>query len=116
MKNKLIRLVELIQEDYPEDIMALFRTEEQVSLDDKLTLTGRAISHHQKRSAELWLAAGRKRTLAEKHAAARADLAAFLLAYLTGDAKENVSTALEALDALGRQSETDLVKSLARRR
>ncbi len=116
MKNKLLRLAELIQEDLPGDFLSAFKTEENTSLAEKLELVGQAISHHQNRSAELWLAAGKKRSSAEKSAAARADLAAFLLAYLTGTPKENAMTAIEALETLGRQSETDLISSLSRKR
>lgn len=116
MKNKIIRLVELIQEDFPEEMLPYYKTEEEAPLAERLALASAAISHHQQRSAELWLAAGKKRTPQEKQAAARAELAAFLFAYLTGTPKENAQTAMEALETLGRQSETDLILSLCRRR
>ncbi len=77
---------------------------------------GEAISYHQKQAETLWLKAGQRRTQEEKHASARADLAAFVFAYLTGDAREYSASAIDALRALGRQGETDLVKSLADRR
>lgn len=116
MKNKLLRLSELIQEDFPGDLHAAFHFTEQPSLQNKLDLVSQAISHHQQRSADLWFAAGQKRTLNEKKAAARADLAAFLLAYLTGSPKENAESAVEALDILGRFSEKDLITSLCEKR
>lgn len=115
MKNKLLRLTELIQEDCPADLHAAFHFNEHASLQKKLDLASRAISHHQQRSAELWFAAGKKRTLNEKKSAARADLAAFLLAYLTGSPKENAESAVEALEVLGRYSEKDLIVSLCRK-
>ncbi len=116
MKNKIIRLIELIQEDYSEDLLPYFKTEEEAPLKTRLTLASKAISHHQQRSAELWIAAGNKRTPDEKKASARADLAAFLFAYLTGTPKENAQSAMEALDVLGRQMETDLIYSLCKKK
>lgn len=116
MKNKLLRLTELIQEDFSDDLHAAFHFEVQASLQERLDLASQAISHHQQRSAELWLAAGKKRTPKEKEAAARADLATFLLAYLTGSPSENAETAVEALEILGRSSEIDLIASLCKQR
>lgn len=116
MKNKLIRLAELIQEDFPADFYAAFHSEEPAPLQVRLDLTSKAISHHQERSAELWFAAGKKRTPEEKKASARAELAAFLLAYLTGSPEENAESAVEALETLGRSSEVDLVASLCKKR
>lgn len=115
MKNKLLRLAELIQEGFPEDLVEAFKSNINFSLDERLDLVGQAITYHQKRSAELWQQAGKKRTPEERHASARAELAAFLLAYLTGDAKEHTESGVEALRTLGRESEIDLVKRLSRR-
>ena len=115
MKNKLIRLAELIQEGFPENILAAFRSSEKSTRAQCTAITSQAIDFHRKRSESLWLNAGRKRTLEEKRAAARAELAAFLFAYLTGDAKEYSESAAEALRTLGRQGEIDLIKSLAGR-
>jgi predicted outer membrane protein len=115
VKNKLIRLAELIQEDFPENIMASFRSNEKSSLAQRLAITSEAIAFHQKRSEALWLKAGRQRTPEEKRAAARAELAAFVFAYLTGDVKEYAESAIEALRTLNRQGDTDIVKSLAKR-
>jgi hypothetical protein len=115
MKNKLIRLAELIQENYPEKIVAAFRSHEKLSLTQRLELLNAAISFHRKRAETLWLEAGRKRTPAEKRATAQAELAAFVFAYLTGDGKEYANSAIEALNALGRKGEVDLIKTLCRR-
>lgn len=114
MKNKLIRLAELIQEDFPEKIVAAFRSNEKQSLTKRLEVVNQAITFHRKRAETLWLQAGRKRTPAEKRATAQAELAAFVFAYLTGDGKEYANSAIEALNALGRQGEVDLVESLCR--
>lgn len=115
MNNKLIRLAELIQEDFPEKIVAAFRSNEKLSLTQRLELVNETIAFHRKRAETLWLEAGRKRTPAEKRATAQAELAAFVFAYLTGDGKEYANSAIEALNALGRQAEADLIKSLCRR-
>jgi hypothetical protein len=115
LKNKLLRLAELIQEDFPGELYAAFRFDEQTPLQKQLDLSSQAISHHQQRSGELWLAAGKKRSSEEKRAAARAELAAFLLAYLTGSPKENAESAVEALDVLGRASEAGLIASLCKK-
>ncbi len=95
--------------------MEVFRSTGNQSLAMKIKLLSEARSAHQKRSEALWLQAGKQRTLAEKRAAAQADLAAFVIAYLTGDGKEHVETAVEALEVLGRHGEVDLVVSLAAR-
>ncbi len=115
MKNKLIRLAELIQEDFPENIMASFRSNVKSSLAQRISITSDAIAFHQKRAEALWLKAGKKRTVQEKQAVARSEIAAFVFAYLTGDAKEYADSALEAMRALGRQGEFDIIKSLAKR-
>ena len=115
MKNKLIRLAELIQENYPEKIVAAFRSHEKISLAQRLELVSEAITFHRKRAETLWLEAGRKRTPAERRASAQAELAAFVFAYLTGDSKEYANSAIEALNALGRKGEVDLIKTLCKR-
>lgn len=115
MKNKLIRLVELIQDGYSEDLLDAFRTGGDESLETRMTLLGQARSFHQTRSETLWLEAGKKRTSEEKQAAARAELAAFLSAYLSGDAKEHLDSGVEALETLGRHAEVGLVRRLAKR-
>ena len=115
MKNKLIRLAELIQEDFPENFMAAFRSNQKSSLAQRMAITSEAIAFHQQRSESLWLKAGKKRTPQEKRSTARAELAAFIFAYLTGDVKEYADSAIEALRTLGRQSEIDIIKILARR-
>ena len=115
MKNKLLRLAEIIQQGLSEDLVDVFRSASNRSLAMKIELVSEARTLHQKRSEFLWLQAGKKRTLAEKRASAQADLAAFVVAYLTGDGKEHMETAVEALLTLGRQGEIDLVLSLAKR-
>lgn len=116
MKNTLIRLAELIQEGFPEDLVAVFKATDPVPpLAERVALIGRAINTHQACAEQLWLNAGRKRTPEERRATARADLASFVFAYLTGDPKEYAETAIEALHALGRQSEVDLIGGLCRK-
>ena len=115
MKNKLIRLAELIQEDFSENILSAFRSNEKSSLARRMAITSEAIAFHQKRSEALWLKAGKKRTPQEKRAAAQAELAAFVFAYLTGDVKEYADSAIEALRTLGRQGDIDIIKILAKR-
>ncbi len=115
MKNKLIRLAELIQEDFPENFLAAFRSNEKSSLARRIAISSEAIGFHQKSSETLWLKAGKKRTPQDKRAAARSELAAFVFAYLTGDAKEYADSAIEALITLGRQGESEIIKSLAKR-
>ena len=114
MRNKLLRLAELIQEDCPENIIDTFKAHKNPPLNDRLVLLGAARTYHQIRAANLWIDAGKKRSEEEKHATARAELASFIIAYLTGDSKEHVESAVEAMLALGRQGEDDLVKILAR--
>jgi hypothetical protein len=115
VKNKLIRLAELIQEDFPENIMASFRSNKKSSLVQRISITSDAIAFHQKRAEVLWLKAGKKRTTQEKRTVARSEIAAFVFAYLTGDAKEYADSALDAMRVLGRQGELDIIKSLAKR-
>ncbi|PLX86316.1 MAG: hypothetical protein C0617_01695 [Desulfuromonas sp.] len=115
VKNKLRRLAEIIQEDFPEKLVDAFRSNEKPSLAKRLALIGEAIAFHQGRSEALWLRAGKKRSPEERRAAAQAELAAFVFAYLTGDAKEYADSAMEALRILGRHGDVDLVISLSRR-
>lgn len=112
MKNKLLRLAELIQQDFSEDLVEVFKSAGNQTLTAKIKLVSEARTAHQNRSETLWLKAGKKRTTAEKRASAQADLAAFLFAYLTGDAKEYEKTAVEALQSLGRHGEVDLITRL----
>ena len=112
MNNKILRLVELIQEDFPGDLRETFKSAENRSLTVRLTLISEARTWHQKRSEMLWLQAGKKRTAEERRASAQADLAAVVCAYLTGDIKEYVDTGVEALRDLGRHGEFELVRSL----
>ena len=114
MKNKFLRLAELIQEDFPEDLVEAFRSHGNHSLELRIALVNQARAMHQRRSENLWLQAGQKRSSEERRAAAQADLAAFLFACLTGDAKEYAETAIEALQVLGRHGEIDLVSSLVK--
>lgn len=114
MKNKLLRLAELVQENFPEDLVEVFKSNDKSSLAKRLAMISRAITGHQRRSETLWLQAGKKRTPAERHAAAQAELAAFVFAYLTGDAKEYADSGIEALRTLGRDGEVDLVSSLSK--
>ncbi|MCK4620664.1 MAG: hypothetical protein KAT62_00470 [Desulfuromonadales bacterium] len=115
VKNKLLRLVELIQEDFPENLVDAFKSNGNLSLSKRIALVNEARTLHQDRSEILWLQVGKKRTAEERRAAAQAELAAFVFAYLTGDAEEYADSAIEAMRTLGRHGEVDLVKSLARR-
>ena len=114
MKNKLIRLAELIQEDFSGDLVDAFKSSGNQPLEKRVALVSAARTEHQLRSERLWLAAGRKRNEAERKAAAQADLAAFVFAYLTGDGKEYAQSAMEALRVLKRHGEVDLVTSLCK--
>lgn len=116
MKNKLIRLAELIQEGFPGNLVGSLKSRGDASLSERLALVCEAITFHQRRSEALWTGAGRKRTAEERRATAQAELAAFVFAYLTGDAGEYEESAIEAMRSLGRQGEEDLVRSLAGRR
>ena len=115
MKNQLLRLAELIQQNFPEDLLATFKGTEKLSLVKRIELVDRARTVHQRRSETLWLQAGKQRTADERYAAAQAELAAFVFAYLTGDAKEYAASANEALGTLGRHAEIELISSLCRR-
>jgi hypothetical protein len=114
VKNKLRRLADFVQEGFPEKLVEAFKSAEKSTLDTRIRLTCSAITFHQGRAETLWRQAGKKRTPGERHAAAQAELAAFLFAYLTGDAKEHAESAIEAMQALNRQGEIDIVKSLSR--
>lgn len=115
MRNKLRRLAEIIQEGFPEKIVEVFKYSKKESLDQRLAITSEAIAFHQGRAEALWLQAGKQRTEAERRAAAQAELASFLFSYLTGEAKEHADSTIEAMRALGRQDEVDIVRSLSRR-
>lgn len=115
MRNMLRQLADYIQEGFPEKIVEAFKYDEDQTLENQLAITSEAIAFHQKRSGELWLEAGKRTTLKEKHATAQATLASFLFAYLTGEAKEHSESTIETLRALGRQREVDIVRSLTRR-
>jgi hypothetical protein len=54
-------------------------------------------------------------TAAEIHATAQAELASFVFAYLSGDPRECPDSTIEAMRALGRQGEADIVRSLSGR-
>lgn len=115
MRNKLRCLAEFIQEGFPKKIVEVFKYDEEHTLEKQLAIASEAIAFHQKRAGELWLQAGKKRTAEEMHATAQATLAAFVFAYLTGEAQDHKEGTIEALRAIGRQNEVDIVKSLTRR-
>ena len=115
MKNKLRRLADFIQEGFPEKLVDAFKSEESPTLAARIQLTCAAISYHQSHAEALWREAGKKRTAEERRAAAQAELASFLFAYLTGEGKEHRESAILAMQALGRQGEVDIIKSLTRR-
>jgi len=115
VKNKLLRLAELIQEDFPENLVDAFKSSGNQSMAARLVLVNQARNLHQQRAESLWLQAKKQRTPAERRAVAQAELAAFVSAYLTGEAREYAETAVEALRILDRHGETELVTSLCRR-
>ena len=115
MRNKLRRLAEFIQEGFPEKLVDAFKYHKDQTLEKRLTITSQAIAFHQNRAATLWLQAGKKRTAEERHAAAQAELASFVFAYISGDTNEYAESTIEAMRALGRQGELDIVRSLSRR-
>lgn len=112
MKNKLLRMIEIIQDGYPESVLAEFKTKKVLPLDQRVNLIGLARDFHQNRADELWIKNGKKRSTDEKCAAAKADLARFVFGCLTGDAKEYVESATAAMITLGRKGEIDLIKTL----
>ena len=111
---KLSRLAEFIQEGFPEKIVDVFKYSKDESLAKRLAITSKAIAFHQGRAEALWTQAGKKRTTEERQAAAQAEIASFLFAYLTGEAKEHADSSIEAMRALGREGELDIVTSLSR--
>ncbi len=113
MRNKLRRLAEFIQEGFPEKFVDAFKYNKDDCLDKRLAITSQAIAFHQARAEALWLQAGKKRTAEERRAAAQAELASFLFAYLTGEAGGLAESTIEAMRALGRQGEVDIIKSLS---
>lgn len=115
MRNKLRRLAEFIQEGFPERLVDSFKYHKDHTLEIRLAITSQAIAFHQDRAATLWIQAGKKRTTEERHATAQAELASFVFAYLSGDTNENAESTVEAMRALGRQGELDIVRSLSRR-
>lgn len=115
MRNKLRRLAEFIQEGFPEKIVEAFKFNEEQTLARQLAITGAAIAFHQERAGKLWLQAGKQRTAEERRAAAQAELASFLFAYLTGEGREHAASTIETMRALGRESDVDIIRSLSRR-
>jgi CRISPR/Cas system CMR-associated protein Cmr5 small subunit len=115
VRNKLRRLAEFIQEGYPEKFVEVFKYSKNQSLEERLTLASKAIAFHQAFAEALWLQAGKKRTAEERRAAAQAELASFVFACLTGEAKEHAGSTIEAMRALGRQGEIDIILSLTKR-
>ncbi len=115
MRNRFIRLAEIIQEDAPGELPEMFLTSErQLNLDEALERIRALRAYHEKRAANIWTAQ-RQLTPELRAASARADLASFFAACLTGGAGEYRDTACEALQTLGRQAEVDLIRRLARR-
>jgi hypothetical protein len=114
VNNKLLRLVEMIQENLPANLLAAFKSGDATTLAERIALVSEAITLHKRRSEALWLKAGKQRTAEERRAAAQAELAGFVFAHLTGEAGEHAESAMEALRALGRQGEAELVRSLAK--
>ncbi|MCD6527470.1 MAG: hypothetical protein J7K75_10815 [Desulfuromonas sp.] len=115
MKNKLLRLVEIIQEDFPEEIVTVFKLTKRPPLNECIALICQARDFYQRRSETLWLEAGKQRTPEERRAAALTEVASFVFAYLTGDAREYAESAVAALATLGRQGDGEIIKILARR-
>jgi hypothetical protein len=114
VRNKLRRLAEFIQEGFPEKLVDTFKYHKDHTLQKRLAITSKAIAFHQDRAGTLWIQAGKKRTTEERHAAAQAELASFVFAYLSGDSDEYAESTVEAMRALGRQGEVDIVRSLSR--
>ncbi len=115
MRNKLRRLAEFIQVGFPENLVATFKYSKNQSLAKRLALTSEAIAFHQGRAEVLWLQAGKKKTAEERHAVAQAEIASFLFAYLTGEIGESAESTIEAMRAIGREGEVDIIRSLTKR-
>lgn len=115
MNNKLLRLAQIIQEDFPEKLVPAFKSAEKQSLAKRIALVNQAIAAHQAHAERLYLQAGKKKTPAERRATARAELASFVFACLTGDASEHADSGVEAMRVLGRHGEEDLIRSLSQR-
>jgi hypothetical protein len=115
VRNKLRQLADFIQEGFPGKIVEVFKYDEDRTLDEQLSITNEAFDFHQKRAGVLWIQAGKRRTAEEEYATAQAAVASFLFAFLTGEAKEHRESTLEALRAIGRQKEADIIRSLTRR-
>ncbi len=115
MRNRFIRLAEIIQEDAPGDLPQMFLSSEgQFDLDEALARIMALGNYHEKRAADIWNAQ-RRITPELRAASARAELASFFIACLTGAAGDFRDTALEALQTLGRQAEHDLIRLLSQR-
>ncbi|MEA3465995.1 MAG: hypothetical protein U9R29_08350 [Thermodesulfobacteriota bacterium] len=114
MKNKLLRLIEIIQDDFPEVILSSFKGKKPLSLDEGIALISVVRDFHQNRADTLWFEADKMRSPEEKRATAQAELARFIIAYLTGEAKEYTTSATEALITLGRQGDLDAINNLTR--
>lgn len=114
MKNKLLRMIEIIQDGYPEPLLAEFKAKKVLPLTQRIELIGLARDFHQNKADELWVSNGKKRSTNEKIAAAQADLARFVFGCLTGDAKEYGESATAAMITLGRQGEVELIKAMTR--
>jgi len=115
VRNKLRRLAEFIQVGFPENLVATFKYSKNQSLAKRLALTSEAIAFHQGRAEVLWLQAGKKKTAEERHAVAQAEIASFLFAYLTGEIGESAESTIEAMRAIGREGEVDIIRSLTKR-
>jgi len=115
VRNKLRRLAEFIQVGFPENLIATFKYSKNQSLATRLALTSEAIAFHQSRAEALWLQAGKKKTAEERHAVAQAEIASFLFAYLTGEIGESAESTIEAMRAIGREGEVDIIRSLTKR-
>lgn len=114
LKNKVLRLIELVQEGAGSEIVSAFKAENAPSLSQRIALVGEARDFHQLRAQQLWLESGKIITVAQRRATARAELASFVFAYLTGDAGEHKESAVEALTVLGRQAEVVTVNALSK--
>ena len=114
MNNKLLRLAEIVQDDFPEKLVSAFKAQKLPALAQRLALVSAAVSSHQNRAAHLWLQAGKIRTPEERRAAAQAEIAGFVFAYLTGDATEHADSGIAALRELGRHGDIELIRQLSK--